>query len=200
MVWASLWLKPSPARTGRWDIYLGQQSPNRGSASKHPRPARPRGVSTDGSLIPSSLIAQLEGVNPARPATALNRRLDPVTQHIEVPDAEPQGPWFRGSIFERNDGWDGRIRTYGTLYQKQLPYHLATSQRCEGASTQSLWRVQEHPRREFAKNPHVSRRKRNINRPVRVPGQSSNRKRLTRPARACAARIKSTVRGRWLGW
>ena len=26
-------------------------------------------------------------------------------------------------------GWDGRIRTYGTLYQKQLPYHLATSQR-----------------------------------------------------------------------
>ena len=25
-------------------------------------------------------------------------------------------------------GWDGRIRTYGTLYQKQLPYHLATSQ------------------------------------------------------------------------
>lgn len=26
------------------------------------------------------------------------------------------------------DGWDGRIRTYGTLYQKQLPYHLATSQ------------------------------------------------------------------------
>ena len=27
-----------------------------------------------------------------------------------------------------DDGWDGRIRTYGTLYQKQLPYHLATSQ------------------------------------------------------------------------
>ena len=26
------------------------------------------------------------------------------------------------------NGWDGRIRTYGTLYQKQLPYHLATSQ------------------------------------------------------------------------
>ena len=25
-------------------------------------------------------------------------------------------------------GWDGRIRTYDTLYQKQLPYHLATSQ------------------------------------------------------------------------
>ena len=24
-------------------------------------------------------------------------------------------------------GWDGRIRTYDTLYQKQLPYHLATS-------------------------------------------------------------------------
>ena len=30
--------------------------------------------------------------------------------------------WGKGS------GWDGRIRTYGTLYQKQLPYHLATSQ------------------------------------------------------------------------
>ena len=39
-------------------------------------------------------------------------------------------------------GWDGRIRTYGTLYQKQLPYHLATSQRCEGAFTQSLRGVQ----------------------------------------------------------
>ena len=25
-------------------------------------------------------------------------------------------------------GWDGRIRTYDTLYQKQMPYHLATSQ------------------------------------------------------------------------
>ncbi len=29
-------------------------------------------------------------------------------------------------------GWDGRIRTYGTLYQKQLPYHLATSQQRGG--------------------------------------------------------------------
>ncbi len=39
-------------------------------------------------------------------------------------------------------GWDGRIRTYGTLYQKQLPYHLATSQQrtaryCEGANGSS---------------------------------------------------------------
>ena len=33
--------------------------------------------------------------------------------------------WFK--LFLDN-GWDGRIRTYGTLYQKQLPYHLATSQ------------------------------------------------------------------------
>lgn len=31
-----------------------------------------------------------------------------------------------------NLGWDGRIRTYGTLYQKQLPYHLATSQQVQG--------------------------------------------------------------------
>ena len=30
---------------------------------------------------------------------------------------------------QQKAGWDGRIRTYGTLYQKQLPYHLATSQR-----------------------------------------------------------------------
>ena len=39
-------------------------------------------------------------------------------------------------------GWDGRIRTYGTLYQKQLPYHLATSQQqaaryCEAISGSS---------------------------------------------------------------
>ena len=26
-------------------------------------------------------------------------------------------------------GWGGRIRTYGTRYQKPLPYHLATPQR-----------------------------------------------------------------------
>ena len=25
-------------------------------------------------------------------------------------------------------GWGGRIRTYGTRYQKPLPYHLATPQ------------------------------------------------------------------------
>ena len=29
-----------------------------------------------------------------------------------------------------DNGWGGRIRTYGTLYQKQLPYRLATPQRC----------------------------------------------------------------------
>ena len=39
-----------------------------------------------------------------------------------------------GDVYKRQAiagvvGWDGRIRTYGTLYQKQLPYHLATSQR-----------------------------------------------------------------------
>ena len=27
-------------------------------------------------------------------------------------------------------GWGGRIRTYGTRYQKPLPYHLATPQQC----------------------------------------------------------------------
>tara|TARA_B100002019_G_scaffold26733_1_gene20743 strand:- start:1126 stop:1281 length:156 start_codon:yes stop_codon:yes gene_type:complete len=27
-----------------------------------------------------------------------------------------------------NLGWGGRIRTYGTRYQKPLPYHLATPQ------------------------------------------------------------------------
>ena len=26
----------------------------------------------------------------------------------------------------KNAGWGGRIRTYGTRYQKALPYHLAT--------------------------------------------------------------------------
>ena len=31
------------------------------------------------------------------------------------------------SIFERF-GWGGRIRTYGTRYQKPTPYHLATPQ------------------------------------------------------------------------
>ena len=29
-------------------------------------------------------------------------------------------------------GWGGRIRTYDTRYQKPLPYHLATPQRCPG--------------------------------------------------------------------
>ena len=29
----------------------------------------------------------------------------------------------------RVSGWGGRIRTYGTRYQKPLPYHLATPQR-----------------------------------------------------------------------
>ena len=28
----------------------------------------------------------------------------------------------------RHSGWGGRIRTYGTRYQKPLPYHLATPQ------------------------------------------------------------------------
>lgn len=31
-------------------------------------------------------------------------------------------------LWVKLNGWDGRIRTYDTLYQKQLPYHLATSQ------------------------------------------------------------------------
>lgn len=29
-------------------------------------------------------------------------------------------------------GWGGRIRTYGTRYQKPMPYHLATPQLWEG--------------------------------------------------------------------
>ena len=44
---------------------------------------------------------------------------------------------LRGSLGARSDagqkgeepGWGGRIRTYGTRYQKPLPYHLATPQR-----------------------------------------------------------------------
>ena len=31
-------------------------------------------------------------------------------------------------LFYVGNGWGGRIRTYGTLYQKQLPYRLATPQ------------------------------------------------------------------------
>ena len=31
-------------------------------------------------------------------------------------------------FFYVGNGWGGRIRTYGTLYQKQLPYRLATPQ------------------------------------------------------------------------
>jgi hypothetical protein len=30
---------------------------------------------------------------------------------------------------EKGVGWVGRIRTYDPLYQKQMPYHLATTQR-----------------------------------------------------------------------
>jgi hypothetical protein len=29
---------------------------------------------------------------------------------------------------DENIGWGGRIRTYGTRYQKPMPYHLATPQ------------------------------------------------------------------------
>ena len=39
-------------------------------------------------------------------------------------------------------GWGGRIRTYGTRYQKPMPYHLATPQR-EGLITLTLLRVQD---------------------------------------------------------
>ena len=39
-------------------------------------------------------------------------------------------------------GWGGRIRTYGTRYQKPMPYHLATPQR-EGLITLTLIRVQD---------------------------------------------------------
>lgn len=33
-----------------------------------------------------------------------------------------------GRSLRRYSGWGGRIRTYGTRYQKPLPYHLATPQ------------------------------------------------------------------------
>ena len=38
-------------------------------------------------------------------------------------------------------GWGGRIRTYGTRYQKPMPYHLATPQRV-GLITLTSGRVQ----------------------------------------------------------
>jgi hypothetical protein len=31
-------------------------------------------------------------------------------------------------------GWGGRIRTYGTRYQKPMPYHLATPQSKGGSN------------------------------------------------------------------
>lgn len=34
----------------------------------------------------------------------------------------------RRTTQRRHSGWGGRIRTYGTRYQKPLPYHLATPQ------------------------------------------------------------------------
>ena len=36
--------------------------------------------------------------------------------------------------FFGSHGWGGRIRTYGTRYQKPLPYHLATPQRWSAVS------------------------------------------------------------------
>ena len=39
-------------------------------------------------------------------------------------------------------GWGGRIRTYGTRYQKPMPYHLATPQRV-GLITLTSGRVQD---------------------------------------------------------
>src|SRR6056297_1448176 len=42
----------------------------------------------------------------------------------------------------RVSGWGGRIRTYGTRYQKPLPYHLATPQRA-ALITLDLRAVQE---------------------------------------------------------
>lgn len=52
----------------------------------------------------------------------------------------------RGSDFIRfsgKPGWGGRIRTYGTRYQKPLPYHLATPQQVWRLSNLVGWRLQE---------------------------------------------------------
>lgn len=46
------------------------------------------------------------------------------TQGQSAPDPERD----RKQLHFRKDGWGGRIRTYGTRYQKPLPYHLATPQ------------------------------------------------------------------------
>ena len=35
---------------------------------------------------------------------------------------------FSANIISGDFGWGGRIRTYGTRYQKPMPYHLATPQ------------------------------------------------------------------------
>ncbi len=44
-------------------------------------------------------------------------------------------------------GWGGRIRTYDTRYQKPLPYHLATPQRC----------ALSYPNRPCAASPKIGR-------------------------------------------
>ena len=54
---------------------------------------------------------------------------------------------LRSSGFGKN-GWGGRIRTYGTLYQKQLPYRLATPQRC-GLGTMQRGTVQGENRKNM---------------------------------------------------
>ena len=51
-------------------------------------------------------------------------------QATKLAKTGPASRHDRNRELREGTGWDGRIRTYGTLYQKQLPYHLATSHQC----------------------------------------------------------------------
>jgi hypothetical protein len=52
--------------------------------------------------------------------------------YCKPPETRQKIPRNTLILRENGTGWGGRIRTYGTRYQKALPYHLATPQLCGG--------------------------------------------------------------------
>ena len=62
--------------------------------------------------------------------------LPPALRHVKstdpsvIFDTDRKRHCLTAHLFQkmRKAGWDGRIRTYDTRYQKPMPYHLATSQ------------------------------------------------------------------------
>ena len=67
------------------------------------------------NIVVSDIANQLEDLT-----TLIMRK------NTQISIIRPALDWV--GLFYVGNGWGGRIRTYGTLYQKQLPYRLATPQ------------------------------------------------------------------------